>query len=432
MKKAIKKIALLLAAITVAGSFAGCGAQQQEEEKKDYSGMSFIVGAYRDLRTDPYNNSYSIGADKFMEDYPGSSVEFVIHKNNEDLVAAIASNDVWDVQMSIMSPKPSVFKQDLFEPLDDYVDIDNPIYTKELIEASDIYDGKIYGISNVMMSDVLYCTYNENMYNDYGIKTPIEYYNEGAWNWDNFINMVDDLKKNQLTTVIQWTRPFLNMRYGLKLDSDYKASSLYDSQDQRDWLNFVRTLVYEKGIVNSKGQAFTPAKRESAFVLQIIPHMIVAAEGSSPVDTMRYIPWVSKDGSKDSTNIVDYNFCVPKGAKSIDGSVELSNYMIEACTEDRTEMYKNAMTDEDFKIFQDSLTYFYTTTWIDGYAYDQGELITEFSQGKAVSQHIAEVKDQLQAACDAHNKLVDEKASGVTSSDEEATDADATETPAAQ
>lgn len=423
MKKAIKKIALLLAAASIAGSFAGCGSAEQKEEKKDYSGMSFIVGAYRDLSTDPYNNSYSIGAEKFKQDYPGSDVQFVIHKNNEDLVAAIASNDVWDVQMSIMSPKPSIFKQDLFEPLDEYVDINNPIYTKELIEKSDILNGKTYGITNIMMSDVLYCTYNENMFNDYGIKMPIDYYNEGAWNWDNFIKMVDDLKKNQLTTVIQWTRPFLNMRYGLRLDENYKASSVYDSQEQRDWLNFVRTLVYDKGIVNSKGQAFTPAKRESAFVLQIIPHMIVAANGSSPVDTMRYIPLPSKDGSKDETNIVDYSFCVPKGAKSVDGSVELANYMIEACTEDRTEMYKNAMTEEDFKIFQDSLTDFYTTTWIDGYGYSEADLINEFSQGKAVSQHIAENKDRLNKACEDHNKLVDEKANGTVA---------ATEAPAAQ
>lgn len=412
MKKSIRKIALLLAAAAIAGSFAGCGPQEQEKEKKDYSGMSFIVGAYRDLRTDPYNNSYSIGADKFMQDYQGSSVEFTIHKNNEDLVAAIAANDVWDVQMAIMSPRTSQFKQDLFEPLNDYVDVDNPIYTKELMQRSDYLNGKLYGVTNIMMSDVLYCTYNENMYNDYGIKTPIEYWNEGAWNWDNFIKMVDDLKKNQLTTVIQWTRPFLNMRYGLRLDENFKATSLYDSQEQRDWLNFVRTLVYDKGIVNSKGQAFSPAKRESAFVLQIIPHMIVAANNSTPVDTMRYIPLVSKDGSKDETNIVDYNFCVPKGAKSIDGSVELANYMIEACTADRTEMYKNAMTEEDFKIFQDSLTEFYTTGWIDGYGYSEVDLINEFSQGKAVSQHIAENKDRLNKACEDHNKLVEEKATG--------------------
>ncbi len=418
MKKAIKKIALLLAAVSLAGSFAGCNSEPAvEEEQKDYSGMSFVVGAYRDLRTDPYNNSYSIGADKFMQDYEGSSVEFVIHKNNEDLVAAIASNDVWDVQMSIMSPRPSLLKQDLFEPLTEYVDIDNPIYTKELIERSDIFGGEIYGLTNVMMSDVLYCAYNENMYSDYGIKTPIEYYNEGAWSFDNFKKMVDDLKKNQLNTVIQWTRPFVNMRYGLQFDENYKVTSLYDTQDQYEWLNFIKDVVYEKGILNTKGQAHTPAKRESAFVLQIIPHTLVAAVGSSPVDTVRYIPWVSKDGGKDSTNIVDYSFCVPKGAKSVDGSVELSNYMIEACTADRTEMYKNAMVEEDFEIFMDSLNDFYTTSWIDGYGYDQGTLVNEFSQGTSVSQHISSIKDQLQKACDDHNALVDEKnAAGMSTS----------------
>lgn len=413
MKKSMKRLALILASITIAGSLAGCGPKGSNGGTKDYSDMSFIVGAYRDLRTDPYNNSYSVGADKFMEEYSGSDVQFVIHKNNEDLVAAIASNDVWDVQLSIMSPTYSVFKQDVFEPLDEYIDMKNPVYTPKLMEDVGKYNGNIYGLSNVIMSDVLYCSYNEDMFNNYGIKTPHEYNEEGNWNWDNFIKMTDDLKKNQIQPTIQWTRPFLNRRYSLEWNDDYTVSTRYASQDQRDWLNFVRTLVYDKGIINTKGQP-SVAKQEHSFVLQIMPHMLVADTGASPIDTIRYIPWVSKDGKADETYVVDYHFCVPKGAKSIDGSVELSNYMIEGCIDDRTKMYKDGMTEEDYEMFIKSLDKFYTATYVDGYGYSEVDLINEFSQGKAVSQHIAEIEGSLEAAVDAHNKKVEDKKNGVT------------------
>ncbi len=413
---AMKKISLALAAVLMVSSLAACGGEKKKEEAKDYSGMKFTVGAYRDLRTDPYNNSYSIGADKFTEKYPGSEVEFAIHKNNEELVTAIASGDVWDVQMSIMSPTVTVFRQDnIFEPLDDYIDKNNSIYTKALMDEACVYNGKTYGISNVMMSDVLYCVYNEDMYNDYGVKTPYEYYDEGGWNWDNFLKMVDDMKKNNMPISIQWTRPFLDKRYGVKWNDDYTVSSQYTGQDQRDWLNFVRTLVYEKGIGNTKGQALTPATRDTAFVLQIIPHALVATMNAAPTDTIRYIPWVSKDGSKDSTYIVDYHFCVPVGAKSIDGSVELANYMIEACTEDRKQMYKDNMTEDDYNLFMESLDDFYTVRDVQNYWTNETDLINSFAQGKTAAQHISEVQDMLQKACDDHNALVAEKKAGGSS-----------------
>lgn len=416
----LKKISLILASVLVVSSLAACNNTTTEDnnEKKDLdlSGMNFVVGAYRDLRTDPYNSSFGLGADTFMEQYPGSSVEFVIHKNNEELVSAIASGDVWDVQMSIMSPTVAVFRQDnIFEPLDEYIDKDNPIYTKKLMDMTDVYNGKTYGVSNVLMSDVLYCVYNESMFNDYGVKTPFEYWDENAWNWDNFINMVDDLKKNQLPISIQWSRPFLDKRYGVVWNDDYTISSQYTGQNQRDWLNFVRTLVYDKGIGNTKGQGLTPATRDSSFVLQIIPHALVATANAASADQMRYIPMASKSGELDTTYLVDYSFCVPLGAKSIEGSVELANHMIKSCVEDRTAMYKENMTESDFELFMKSLEDFYIVKDVQNYWYD-GDIIADFEQGKTAAQLLSEVSGKLDQAVADHNKMVEEKKAGTAAS----------------
>ena len=416
MKRHIKQLSILLASVLTASMVAACAPSDGDNtsvdsEKQDFSGVQLEVGAYRDLRSDPYNNSYSIGADEFMAANAGSNVNFTIHKNNEELVTAIASNSVWDVQLSIMSPIGSVFNQNIFMPIDEYIDIDNPIYTKELIENACKYDGKIYGISNVMMGDILYAIYNENMYKDYNIKTPYEYYEEGNWSWESFLTMIDDLKKNQLNMAIQWEKPFANRRYGAVFNDDYTVQSLFDSQEQRDWLGFVRSIVYDKGMTNSTGSV---ANRENAFRLEILPHILVSATGMNPVDQMRYIPLVSKDGSKDDTYVVDYHFCVPTGAKNPEASIALSNAMIEACTNDRLRMYQEGMTEEDFKIFEDSIKDFYTVAGLNGYYPSEKEMITSFTQGMPVSQYISENKDRLQTACDDHNKLVAEKKANQT------------------
>lgn len=412
MKK--QKLLLLIASVLTASVITSCSPSSGDNNsqsttppaEQDFSGVQLEVGAYRDLRTDPYNSSYSIGADKFMEKNPGSNVTFTIHKNNEELVTAIASNSAWDVQLSIMSPLGSVFNQNIFIPIDDYIDVNNPIYTKELMEQACRYNGKIYGISNVMMSDVLYCIYNENMFKDYNIKTPHEYYAEGNWSWDGFLSMIDDLKKNQLNTAIVWEKPFANRRYGAVFNDDYTVQNLFDSQEQRDWLGFVRSVVYDKGMTNSKGAV---ANREVAFRLEILPHLLVSATGMNPIDQMRYIPWVTKDGKPDDTYVVDYHFCVPNGAKNPAASIALSNDMIEGCIDDRTKMYKEGMTAEDFSIFEESIKNFYTVAGLNGYYSSEKDMITSFTQGMPVSQYISENKDMLQQACDDHNKLVEEK-----------------------
>lgn len=417
----LKKIAMALASVMLAASVCACGgngtpdATKAPEKELDLSGMEFTVGAYRDLSTDPYNVSFGIGAKEFEEKY-GAKVNFVIHKNNEELVTAIASGDVWDVQMSIMSPTVTVFRQDnIFEPLDDYIDPDNELYTKKLMEMTDVYNGKTYGVSNVLMSDVLYCVYNESMFQDYGVKTPFEYWDENAWNWDNFINMVDELKKNQLPISIQWSRPFLDKRYGAVWNDDYTISSNYTGQEQRDWLNFVRTLVYDKGIGNTKGQGLTPATRDTSFVLQIIPHALVATANAATDDVIRYIPMASKTGELDTTYIVDYSFCVPVGAKSIEGSVELSNYMIKGCVEDRTRQYKEAMSEEDYELFEKSLEDFYIVKDVENYWHDK-DIITEFEKGATAAQLLSEVEDKLAKAVEDHNAKVEAKKNGTDTS----------------
>ena len=57
------------------------------------------------------------------------------------------------------------------------------------------YKGKSYGVQKPWSGNhLLY--YNETMFEDYGVKTPAEYYKEGQWTWDNFYKCMEEMSKD--------------------------------------------------------------------------------------------------------------------------------------------------------------------------------------------------------------------------------------------
>ncbi len=408
--KKSKILSLALAAVTVCSLLGGCGPDNSagnDNEKADYSGVHLRVGGYRDLRTDPYNSSYSIGADKFMEDYPGAEVEFMVAGQtgaNEQIVAAVNAQDVWDVQLIVGVSLPGAFENNLYTPLDDYVDINNPLYTKDLVEDAGSYLGKIYAVGNVMMSDFQYGIYNETLYNDYNIKTPAQYYQEGAWNRESFLKMIDDLKANQVQMYLNFDKPNKTGTYAVDHLEDGTVELAYNKQPNREWLTFLRNIVYDKGMTSVKGKTYN---REVGFALDILPHILVDAKNSSTQDTMRYIPFLAKENPI-SSYIVEYYFGVPNGVKNVEASVELINDMIEGCIDDRTAMYKENMTEEDYKIFEETaLDSHYIVR--DCGVWPENDVIEYFKAGGAVSTSVDENVTRMQTIVDDYNKKAAEQ-----------------------
>lgn len=409
MKK--KTLCAALAGALLLSCLAGCDGGKQDASK-DFSEVELTVAGYRDLRTDPYNSSYSIGADKFMEKYPGSKVTFQVNGKtggDENLVAAVNSGDVWDVQLMVGVSMPGIFEQNLYTPLDEYIDVNNPLYTKELMQEGASYLGKIYGVGNVMMSDFYYGAYNETMFQDYGIKTPAEYYAEGNWNRESFLKMLDDLKRNQVNVTVNLDKPSTTGTYAVEHNDDGTVALAYDKIPNRDWLSFIKNIVYDKQVANIKGAKGSVAQREIGFKQDILPHVLIDAKNSSSSDQIRYIPFVSKENPI-STYIVEYYFGVPNGAKNPEASVELINHMIEACTEDRTNMYKDNMLPEDFDIFKKSAVDSYYIVR-DAGVWPETNVPEYFKNGGSPATLIAENVDRMQTIVDTYNqKIAEQKA----------------------
>lgn len=325
-----------------------------KKDEPDLSGITLTVGSALDLS----GGSFYEGAKLFEEEY-GCTVVFADSSSECDLI--FSSGEDFSA----------------CQPIDDYVNINNKLYTKQIIKENCIQDGKIYGISNVLLGNINYCTYSPEQFGS--AKIPYDYYKKGGWSWDNFISMTNDINGN---VAIDWTQSYINMRYALFRSENGEPTFDYSSQKQIEWLNFVRTLIYDDGIVYNT---------EGAFKVDFLPALILSAVSTE--SEARYIPLPTKSGKLEPIFVDEYHFCVPKDAQNPKLSVELANYMIKSCVETRKALYQSAMTEEDFKLFNKQLKKIYTYPPHTDYVPAQS-FIDDFVHGKTVTEHIFNVENK--------------------------------------
>lgn len=90
---------------------------------------------------------------------------------------------------------PSLTKQGLFWPLDEYVTNENAFrmqYTKTLSQ----YDGKGYGFRVGGEGAASGIVYNRTLMNDLGLKPLQEYVDEGNWTWETFIQVAKEANRD--------------------------------------------------------------------------------------------------------------------------------------------------------------------------------------------------------------------------------------------
>lgn len=321
--------------------------------EKEYSGLTLTVLSSEDISA----GSLAAGAEEFSKKY-GCNVVFVNSGDECDLIYSSGED----------------FSACL--PIDEYINPRSTLYTKKIIEESCTKDGKIYGITNVLLGNLNYGVYYPAQFED--ITTPYQYFEQKEWTWDNFIEMATALDSN---VSIDWTKSYINMQHSLIYQKDGQTLFDYGSQEQVEWLNFARTLIFDKGIVDNT---------EGAFKIGFLPEMLLTeiAEQSDA----RYIPWPTKNGKIGEMFVDEYHFCVPKTAKNPKLSVMLANYMIKSCRDTRLNLYKSSMTKEDFKILKKQLKKIYVYPAHSDYV-PARLFIDDFIHGKTVTEHIYNVEN---------------------------------------
>ncbi len=390
-----KFVAMALAVALAASVCVGCGTK---DEEKDFSEANLMVKGFRNFRTDGFWSIVGYGGDLFMEKYPGSVVEFDVGGQGgqgDDLVAAVTAGDPWDVQMVIGTMLPGIFKAGTFEPLDEYVDRKkDTMFTWSLVDQATTYDGHVYAVSNAILGDPFYSTYNEDMFKDFGIKTPIEYYKEGTWNREAVLKVVDDLTKAGYVFAGRFNEPVFDT-YTFNRAEDGKMTSAISSKENRDFMEFIKTLLYDKKVADTRGKV---EERQAAYYADM-PGTLPKQEDYA--DTIRYIPfpWTQDKG----TYIIDYHFSIPRGAKNPDASYELIRCLTQASYDERIKRLKESMIDEDLEIFLKEAVEKAYVVRAPGYGVSAGDTCKDFQAGKSVGQFISENETRAQKAAEDYN-----------------------------
>ena len=91
-----------------------------------------------------------------------------------------------------MMPKYALKK--VVQPIEKYFDLKDPLWNTDSMELFK-FNGNYYGVHGYA-NQVAFIYYNKTMFANNGLETPLEYYNKGEWNWDNFQKVAIELTQD--------------------------------------------------------------------------------------------------------------------------------------------------------------------------------------------------------------------------------------------
>lgn len=272
MKKSnLKKILALILCLAMVLTLGACGKANTESGSKGDSAQ--LIGFDADKNTvgtsssDVADSTSSIVSGS-TEDYGGNKVENKVEFNSKDPFANIpkrlkgttvrfaswgdetgdaykkvvkAFTEKTGIKVEIVEYTQSVYAQTLatqvvnknapdivrasklpamlqvLQPLQDIFDLDDSFWDKQIIEY-----GTYYGNSYVINSwegpwqGVQAIYYNKSLFEDNGLKTPLEYYKEGNWTYETLIECAKSVKGLTKSAVLLYPDTF-NLQNGINL-----------------------------------------------------------------------------------------------------------------------------------------------------------------------------------------------------------------------
>ena len=112
---------------------------------------------------------------------------------NTDLANLLLSNDAPDFTRAWESAFPQSFIKKLYQPVDDYIDYDDPLWEGMKYFSETFFS--LGGHNYMFLTDVQNNScmlYNRRVFEDYGFEDPAELYYANEWTWDVLMDMAQD------------------------------------------------------------------------------------------------------------------------------------------------------------------------------------------------------------------------------------------------
>lgn len=204
-----KTLAVISVIAAVAMGFTGCNKQEDnssvstnetealsEPEKENAEPLeNEVIRFMSDYDLNPSNGGSRSIALTLFEDLYGGKIEWVPTTRKtmyDDLSKAVLGGEKIDMFPYMDNAVPYGVSKDYFEPVDDYLDLNDDIWSgiKGLADKMS-YGGKHYAVPTGI-NDPVVLIYSRKAVENIGFDDPYKLYNEGKWDWDTFIKMMKE------------------------------------------------------------------------------------------------------------------------------------------------------------------------------------------------------------------------------------------------
>lgn len=201
--------------------------------------------------------------EEFKKQYPDVTVEFVTATWgdwSEKLMAAYTSGDPIDIIHDGVNTNPKFPLEGITQPLQHYVNMDNPNMHIKAMNECFKYNGNYYVAASETNFGVIY--YNKDTFKAAGLDDPMDLYNQGQWNWSNFVRAAKALT-NKDTGTFGFGTEFPYLFYGsnatstLKLDENGRYSLNMDDPAFVAALEIIQDGTYKSGWSGWEGSAMS-------------------------------------------------------------------------------------------------------------------------------------------------------------------------------
>ena len=173
-----------------------------DEEVKDLDTSSYTPSGNAGVVK--YLGYYDITVDQkgkeqcmiFESELYGGDIEWISAPNDyayyEKLATLISADDSPDLLTYEPMAMPYGVSKNMFEPLDDYFNLDDPMWEEMLpFVEQNTYDGKVYYVPHRVVTSFA-LNYNRKTIEDAGLTDPYDLYRNGEWTWDAWRQMMID------------------------------------------------------------------------------------------------------------------------------------------------------------------------------------------------------------------------------------------------
>lgn len=297
---------------------------------------------------------------KLFEETYGGKIDYIEctwAEHTEKLQVLISSGDSPDLVDKVDTTFPLLISKNVYEDLTDYIDLSQPQWAgfEDLIEQYS-WNGKhcYYPWFATALCDYVY--YSNTRFEEFGITTPRELYENGEWTWDTFRDtMIKFIEASPEGTVGVYgnitTDTICSTGTPLVSISDGKIINNMKTPEVERAMTFLEDLC-RQGLTAKKdgywGNEVKPLAEGSACFLSYgqYQYEYLVKERYAEYD-FDFVPFPRDPDAEDYNYMVStFGYMVPSGSDNVEGAAAFIN-MIRLCSTDpdlRAEMKSSTIT----------------------------------------------------------------------------------------